>query len=83
VANLSPAVAEEVNLPAKATGVVVVDVADGPAARYFKKGDILLNINGKDVGSVADLRAALDDGERRWLIVINRRGQTIQIKLRG
>jgi S1-C subfamily serine protease len=83
VANLSPAVAEELSLPANATGLVIADVTEAPAARYFKKGDILLNVNGADTASVADLRAALENAKRRWLFVVNRAGRTIQIQLRG
>jgi S1-C subfamily serine protease len=83
VANLSPAVAEELSLPASAVGLVIADVTEAPAARYFKKGDILLNVNGADTASVADLRSALEKAQRRWLFIVNRGGRTIQIQLRG
>ena len=83
VANLSPAVAEELSLPAKAAGLVVVEVAGAPAARYFKKGDVLLNVNGVNTATVADLRAVLEKAKRRWLFVVSRGGRTIQIQLRG
>ena len=83
VANLSPAVAEELGLSASAAGVVVTDITAAPAARYFQKGDILLNVNGTDTSSVKNLRSALTEGQRQWLIVINRKGRTIQLQLRG
>ena len=83
VANLSPAVADEVGVPADLQGLIVVDVGDGPATRYFKKGDLILGINGKETNSVAELREVLSEARSRWLIVINRRGQTIQLRLRG
>ena len=83
VANLSPAVADEVGVPADLQGLIVVEVGDGPATRYFKKGDLILGINGKETNSVAELREVLSEARSRWLIVINRRGQTIQLRLRG
>jgi Do/DeqQ family serine protease len=83
IANLSPAVAEEVNLPAISEGVVIVEAGAGPAARYFRKGDIIRIINGASVNSVADVRGALAGGSRRWLIVVERNGQTLEIRLRG
>jgi serine protease Do len=83
IANLSPAVAEELNLPAISEGVAIVEASAGPAARYFRKGDIIRIINGAPVNSVADVRGALAEGSRRWLIVVERNGQTLEIRLRG
>ena len=82
VANLSPAVAEEVKLSADMTGVAVTDVGNGPARRIFKKGDVLLIINETEVNSVADLRAALEKGDRRWTIGLVRNGKKLAFRLR-
>jgi serine protease Do len=48
-------------------GVVVMGVeSDGPAADHgFKTGDIILNVGGKSVGNVSDVRQALTDAQRQ------------------
>jgi Do/DeqQ family serine protease len=83
VANLSPAVAEDIGLSSEASGVVVTEVTDAPAARYFKKGDIILGVNAKEVLTVDDLREAVAVQTRRWGIVIKRGGRSLQFQLRG
>jgi Do/DeqQ family serine protease len=83
VANLSPAVSEELGLPADSEGLAVISVADGPALRYFQKSDRILGVNGVEVNSVADLRAVLSQPGRRWLFIIDRKGRKIQLQLRG
>ncbi|WP_395686092.1 DegQ family serine endoprotease [Aestuariivirga sp.] len=83
VANLSPAVADEVDLPADATGVVVVRLEDGPAARFVKRGDVIVEVNRQKVGSVEDLTSALSGDEGFWRIEINRGGRSIKIAIGG
>jgi S1-C subfamily serine protease len=82
VANLSPAVAEEVGMAADATGVVVTEVGKGLAQRFFKKGDLLLLVNRKEIASVKDLRDALAEEPDRWSIAIERGGKPIAIRQR-
>ena len=49
VANLSPALADELRLDSATDGVVVVEVADGtPAQQFgFQRGDVVLAVNGR------------------------------------
>jgi Do/DeqQ family serine protease len=83
VANLSPAVADELGLPADAAGVVVYKVDKAPAARFFKPGDIVLEINGAKLDSVDALNAALGDGSNMWRIAINRGGKLLKMAIGG
>jgi serine protease Do len=83
VANLSPAVAEELNLAPSATGVVVTAVKRGPAARFFKKGDIILDLNGTMVDSVATLTQTVDASQGFWQFSINRGGRVLRLQLGG
>jgi serine protease Do len=48
-------------------GVVVMGVEpDGPAADHgFKTGDVILDVGGKSVGNVSDVRQALTDAQRQ------------------
>jgi Do/DeqQ family serine protease len=82
---LTPALAQEVNLPFDTTGIVVSHVASGsPADRMgLRSGDIVIAINGQrinDVGTFRDLVSTRTDG---WQIVIQREGQTIQSFVSG
>jgi serine protease Do len=79
LANLSPAVAEEVGLSGIWSGVVLTKVENGsPAAQVgFRPGDILLKIN--DV-PCSDVRATMDQlarGTVHWKITV-KRGDRVQ-----
>jgi len=82
VANLSPAVAEELGIPTLVNGVVALDIKGGIAQRFFKRGDILVDVNGVTIATVDDLQRALADDPGSWEIQINRAGQKLQLKLR-
>jgi Do/DeqQ family serine protease len=81
VANLSPAVADELGVPTALNGVIAVDIARGPAQRFFRKGDIILGVNGSRIASVEDLLSAVQDNRGYWQIDINRQGRNLQLNL--
>ncbi|MCA3560731.1 MAG: DegQ family serine endoprotease [Aestuariivirga sp.] len=83
VANLSPAVADELGLPADAEGVVVTKIDTAPALRFFKRGDIVLEVNGAKIDSVGALNAALADDSNLWRIAINRGGRVVKMAIGG
>ena len=75
VANLSPAVTEELGLGSSETGVVVLDVQKGPARRIgFRKGDILVEVNERPIDSVKTLRELVQNADTYWEFAINRDG---------
>jgi Do/DeqQ family serine protease len=82
VANLSPSVAEEVGLSADEVGVAVLDVGRGPARQFFKKGDIVLEVNGTAIANVATLSEVIRETEGRWSMVINRGGKKLALRVR-
>ena len=82
VANLSPALATDLGLNPSVRGVVVVNAPpDSPAARIWRlrRGDLVLNVNGVAMKSVADLRRRLEEGRRPWRILLRRGRQTLTI----
>ena len=85
VANLSPALAEEISFDTDASGVVVMRIKRGsPADRIgLEPGDILLRLNGVELGSVSKLRQVIMREYATWRIEIVRGGRTLQLIIRG
>ncbi len=85
VANLSPALAEEISFDTDAAGVVVMRVKRGsPADRIgLEPGDILLRLNGTEIVSVSKLRQMVRREYSNWRIEIVRGGHTLQLVIRG
>jgi S1-C subfamily serine protease len=85
VANLSPAVAEELGLDDEEKGVVVLDVAPSTtAARFgFRRGDIVVGLNGERMTSVEKLVQALNGSAEGWRLSFEREGQVYNIAIQG
>lgn len=86
VANLSPAVAEELGLASTVSrGVVVLGVRQGFAAQVglFRKGDIIVELNGARIATVRDLKKQLARANGFWQGVVNRRGRLRRFQLGG
>ncbi|HUR42696.1 MAG TPA: DegQ family serine endoprotease [Aestuariivirga sp.] len=82
-ANLSPALADELGLRSDAKGVAVAAVKGGPAQRFLRKGDVILEINGTAIDSVAMLQKALSSGESYWRIAVERGGRILKLAVGG
>jgi Do/DeqQ family serine protease len=81
VVELSPRLAEENGLDPfqKGSGIYVYSVARRSVARnYFRPGDIIRSVNGKQTKTVKDLEAVLKDSDRSWNIELDRNGRTIR-----
>jgi len=85
VMNLSPAVAEEFQVPQGLEGVVLTEVDPRSiAASYgFRPGDIILEVNNRQIRRTGELDEAMRAGGRSWAMRINRGGQIITTMLRG
>jgi S1-C subfamily serine protease len=85
VANLSPALADELQLQNADEGVVVVDVDSGSYASNlgFRRGDIILSVNGEHIAKTRDLARATKRPSNSWQIVIRRGGQQISAVFNG
>src|SRR5436190_1710898 len=85
VANISPAVADELHLDADTAGVVITDLADGGTAATvgFQKGDIIVFINNEKIAKTADLEKATRESARLWRITLVRGGRQINVTLGG
>jgi Do/DeqQ family serine protease len=83
VANLSPALADELGVDSGARGVIILSVNRRSAAAQlgFMEGDIIVAVNGKPVTSVAQLRDLLDQRTRQWQLQIRRGGKLLNISV--
>lgn len=85
IANVSPALADELDLDPNTAGVVVTDVPEtAPAAGAgFRKGDVIRSVNGKRINQTADLERVVAAGGRVWRITIIRGGQEVTAVFSG
>jgi len=80
VANITPALADEMQMDMMAKGVVVMGVAGASqAARFgFQQGDVIRQINGERIASVAQLKRAVTSSDE-WAIAVQRGNQVLQL----
>ena len=85
VANLSPALADELGLDTEEKGVIVLRVQRGaPANRIgLQPGDVLVRLNGRPIDTVATLKSLVTRAPPPWRIEVKRGGRVLQIVIRG
>src|SRR5262249_31917386 len=85
VANLSPALADELRLESSTEGVAVVEVTDGTLAHNvgFQRGDVIVSVNNTKIAKPHDLEKVAQAGARVWRVIIQRGGQQIQAVFGG
>ena len=84
VGNLSPALADELRMDPRETGVVITNIKGGRAYEVgFRRRDIIKKINGRKIGSVADLAKASRTDPEYWRLDIKRKGRVIKTELPG
>jgi len=85
VANISPALADELKLDSSIEGIVVTDLPDNAVAANvgFKKGDVIVAVNGQKMERTRDLDKLATEGARLWRITVIRGGQQLSVVLGG
>ena len=85
VANMSPALAQEVGLSVSSQGVVVMRVAHGSPAAYngLRPGDYVRQVNGVDVDSTEDLERMVSSRRQNWHVVFERDGKLFAFENSG
>lgn len=81
IANLSPALADEIGMDVMRRGVVVLEVGRRSPARQlgFEPGDVLVEINGEKVNSVARAKQLLARRVNRWRLAVSRGGKMMSM----
>ncbi|MCK5446032.1 MAG: Do family serine endopeptidase [Rhodospirillaceae bacterium] len=84
IANLSPALAEEMGMDMTSRGVIILDVgANSSAAQFgFKAGDILKEVNAVPITSVKGALKQLMQMPKSWRITVNRDGRDLSLVIR-
>jgi S1-C subfamily serine protease len=85
VANLSPALGEELHLDSSIEGVAIVSVEDGSVAYNvgFRTGDVVLTVNNERIATTADLKRGVAQPSRFWRVTILRHGQQMSMMFGG
>lgn len=80
VANLSPALAEELRFKGIPEGVIVTKVERGSFARRFglKQGDVILRLNGETVASTKELERITNRKRPTWQFAVSRNGRVLE-----
>ncbi len=84
VANMSPALAEELRLSKFSPGVIILDIIRNTNAAYyrFQPGDLILELNDESVTSVDHLVQLTDNPPDINFISISRQGERYTLKVR-
>lgn len=86
IVNMSPALGEELGVDPYLKGVMVLSLARGSAANYnrFRAGDIILDVNDKDVFSTRQLADHLtaQESSEDWTVTIDRNGRLYNLPIR-
>ncbi len=85
VANLSPALADEMGLDNTDSGVVIVGIDGGSYAERFnfRRGDIIVSINGERIDDTRELARVANVPANRWRMVVRRGGRNISVEFSG
>lgn len=81
VGELTPERARRLGLPPGVRGVVVEEVEPGSPAWMagLRPGDVIQEVNRRQVRNVEEFRQAMAEAGRRVLLLVNRRGRTIYV----
>ena len=82
VANINPAVTMRMQLPLSARGIVVLETGQNGARIGLQRGDILRAIDGREIRETDDVPTALERSGRRIDILLERRGQRLNLRFR-
>ncbi len=85
VANLNPALAEELGREYEEPGVIILSLGGNTIAGRLglRPGDMILGVNETTVASVAELQKVLGAPARGWAVTLNRGGQVLKFQVGG
>ena len=77
VANISPALLEEMSLEGFREGVVVTEIEDSSIAQQLnvQKGDVIVSVNDQKIATTRDLEKLVASRKPTWKLTISRGGE--------
>ena len=83
IAEITPDIAQHLELPSTVKGLIVADVEGGSIAEEagLQPGDIIIEVNRKPVKTVSDFQTQIADRRSPLLLFVNREGHTRYIAL--
>ncbi|WP_378951712.1 DegQ family serine endoprotease [Mesorhizobium sp. ANAO-SY3R2] len=84
VAELSPRLAQRLRVSTDTKGIAIVGIDSGsPAANFgFQRGDIVREVNGEQIDTVAKLKQISEQDSRWWRFTVERGGRIMRQMLR-
>ncbi len=83
IANLNPALAYELGMSVDQTGIVITEIENRSySSRFLQVGDILMEINGKEIKSIDDVKKSIKKNDGYWKLVFQRGGHVQTLVLR-
>lgn len=84
VSNILPGIEDEMDL-SDDRGIVVLSVREGSVAQTlgFRAGDIIVSVNGRDIGDVTDAENALSQRQRMWHVSVRRGERVLNLQVPG
>ncbi len=85
VANLNPALAEELGREYDQPGVIILQIAGNSIAGRLglRPGDVIVSVNAAPIRAVSDLQRIVDAPTRAWDVALNRNGQILKFQVGG
>lgn len=85
VANISPAVIEELSLQGISSGVVAMEITNGSLAQQLnlQKNDVIISVNEKKISMTRDLEQIASSKSYYWKITVWRAGQVFTTVVGG
>ena len=83
IANLSPALVEEIGFGGDTKGVVILQVRRGTSAQRlgFRPGDIILSIEGREMKRVRDVEQIVGEPYNGWRMQLRRNGRVLNMEI--
>ena len=83
MAPLTNALRREYRLDKDAEGLLIVGVAQNSVAQNagIREGDLLIQVNGRNVADLSDLRGAVTGDGKSVVLMVGRDGQTFIVSL--
>ena len=83
VADVTPRLIDEWDLPLDASGVVILRTGGASARLGLRPRDLVVSLNGEAIERTSDLERVVAEGGRNWALDVARGGRILRLRIRG